>query len=141
MISNIIAVEKDKNAVNNLPYKMSDEEMALAAELSPMELAERNKEYAVTALSVLAELFIKDFEAKEGRIVPITDAPGISAIVDVLRKDPDPSVKITAIDGLRHIQRPEYKEELSALFTMAQTDPNPNVSKAATISLDMLNNI
>lgn len=135
LIANIMAAEKDKKAVNNLPYKMSDDEIALATNLSPMELAERNKEYAITALGALAELFIEDFQAKEGRVVPITDAPGVSAIVDALRKDPDSGVKLASIDALRHIQRPEYKEELSALFALAQTDPNPNVSSAAAKSL------
>ena len=140
LIANIIAVEKDKKAVNNLPYKMSDEEIAVATNLSPMELVERNKEYAITALGALTELFIEDFEAKEGRIVPITDAPGVSAIVNALRKDPDSGIKLAAIDALRHIQRPEYKEELSAIFTLVQTDSNPNVSRAATKALAELNN-
>ena len=138
LIANIMAVEKDKNAINNLPYKMSDEEVAFATSLSPMELMERNKEYAITALGALAELFIEDYQAKEGRVVPITDAPGVSAIVNALRKDPDSGVKLAAIDALRHIQRPEYKEELSTLFILAQTDPNPHVSRAAEKSLEEL---
>ena len=135
LIANIMAVEKDKSAVNNLPYKISDDEIALATTLSPMELTERNKEYAVTVLGALAELFIEDFQAKEGRVVPITDAPGVSAIVNALRRDPDSGVKLAAIDALRHIQRPEYKEELAALFTLAKTDPNPNVAHIAEKSL------
>lgn len=139
IIANIMAVEKDPKAVNNLPYKMSDDEISLATNLSPMELAERNKEYAITALGALAELFIEDYQAKEGKIVPITDAPGVSAIVNALRKDPDSGIKLAAIDALRHIQRPEYKEELSTLFTLAQTDPNPNVARAAALSLQGLN--
>ena len=131
LITNIMAVEKDKNAAKNLPFPMSDEEVAFATNLSPMELTERNKEYAITALGALAELFIEDYQAKEGKIVPITDAPGVSAIVNALRKDPDSGVKLAAIDALRHIQRPEYKEELSALFALAQADTNPNVSASA----------
>ena len=134
LIANILAVEKDKKSINNLPYKMTDEEVTLAAKLSPMELVERNKEYAITALGALAELFIKDYEAKEGHVVPITDTPGVSAIVNSLRKDPDPSVKLASIDALRHIKRPEYKDELAALFTLAQADPNPYVARAASLS-------
>jgi hypothetical protein len=139
LISNIMAVEKDKNAINNLPFPMSDEEVAFATNLSPMELTERNKEYAVTALGALAELFIEDYQAKEGKVVPITDAPGISAIVNALRKDPDSGVKLAAIDALRRINRPEYKEELSALFMLAQTDPNPNVSRTAAKAIAEVN--
>ena len=138
LIANIVAVEKDPNAVNNLPYKMNDDEVGIATMLSPMELTERNKEYAITTIGALAEIFIEDYKAKEGKIVPITDAPGISAIVNALRQDPDSGVKLAAIDALRHIQRPEYNEELSALFTLAQTDPNPNVSKIAGKALSEL---
>ena len=115
LIANIVAVEKDPKAMENLPYKMSDDEVSFATSLSPMELTERNKEYAITTLGALAELFIEDYQAKEGKIVPITDAPGITAIVNALRKDPDSGVKLAAIDALRHIQRPEYNEELSAI--------------------------
>ena len=138
LISNILAVEKDKNAINNLPFPMSDEEIAFATNLSPMELTERNKEYAITALGALAELFIEDYQAKEGKVVPITDAPGVAAIVNALRKDPDSGVKLASIDALRHIQRPEYKEELSALFALAKTDPNPNVSRIAERAISEL---
>ena len=135
LIANIMAVEKDQKAINNLPYKMTDDEVNFATTLSPMELTERNKEYAITTLGALAELFIEDYQTKEGKIVPITDAPGISAIVDALRKDPDSGVKLAAIDALRHIQRPEYNDELSALFALAKTDPNPQVSKVAEKAL------
>ena len=135
LISNIIAVEKDPKAADDLPYKMSDEEVNFATSLSPMELTERNKEYAITTLGALAELFIEDYQAKEGKIVPITDAPGISAIVNALRKDPDSGVKLAAIDALRHIQRPEYNDELSALYSLAKTDPNPQVAGVAEKAL------
>lgn len=135
LIANIVAVEKDPKAANNLPYQMNDDEVALATSLSPMELTERNKEYAITTLGALAELFIEDYQAKEGKMVPITDAPGISAIVNALRKDPDSGVKLAAIDALRHIQRPEYNDELSAILSLAQTDPNPHVSKTAEKAL------
>ena len=141
LITNIMAVEKDEKAINNLPYNMSEDEVNLALDLSPLEIVERNKEYAITALGALAELFIEDYQEKEGKIVPITDAPGVSAIVNALSKDPDSSVKITAITALMHIRRPEYKEELSALFTMAQTDPDPQVSGLATEALNKINKI
>ena len=139
LIANIIAVEQNPKTVNNLPFKLSDEEIVKATTLSPMELTERNKEYAITALGVLAELFIEDFQAKEGRIVPITDAPGVSAIVNALRKDPDSGVKLAAIDALRHIQRPEYKEELNTIFSIALADENPDVSSTAARSLQIIN--
>lgn len=47
--------------------------------------------------------------------------------------------KNRAIDALRHIQRPEYKEELTTLYTLAQADSNPQVSMAAERALNRSN--
>ena len=140
LIADIIAVERDGKKPNELPYNLSDKEIALASELSPMELAERNKEYAITTLGTLANLFIEQVEEKDNRIAPITDVPGVSTIVDALRKDPDSGVKLAAIDALRQIQRTEYKEELTALYNLAKTDRNPVIAKSADKALSELQN-
>ena len=51
----------------------------------------------------------------------------------------DPKItelKLAAIDALSHIERPEYKDELTTLFTLAQTDTNPLVAMAATRAIE-----
>ena len=69
----------------------------------------------------------------------MTDIPGTSAMVDALRYSPNAGVKIAAIDALRHIQRPEYKEEMTTLFTLAQADSNPDVAYSAHRALERIN--
>ena len=139
VITNFLTMETAKNPQQvKLPYDITEKEIALASEISPMEQAERNKEYALYTMAILAKVYTDEIEKHTGNIVPLTDIPGVSATVDALRYNPNSGVKIAAIDALRYIQRPEYKEELTTLYTLAQADTNPNVSLAATEALNKL---
>lgn len=140
VIANFIALEENKNnEPEKLPFNLSQREITLANQLSPMEQAERNKEYALYTMAVLAKVYTDEVEKQTGNIVPLTDIPGSSAMVDALRYNPNSGVKIAAIDALRHIQRPEYKDELTTIYTLAQADTNPDVSITATRALERLN--
>ena len=129
-------------AMNNnaeVPYELNDNDIILATTLSPMELAERNKEYAMYTTAVLAKEYADQVEKHTGNVVSITDMPGVSSIVDALRYSQNPSVKTAAIDALMYIQRPEYKNELNTIYSLAQLDPNPMVSTAAKIAIEKTN--
>lgn len=54
-----------------------------------MEQAERNKEYALYTISILAKIYTDEVEKQTGNIVPLTDLPGSAAIVDALRFNPN----------------------------------------------------
>ena len=142
VIANFVSMENGKanNQPIKLPYTITERDAALADSISPMEQAERNKEYALYTMAILAKVYTDEVEKQTGNIVPMTDIPGTSAIVDSLRYNPNSGVKIASIDALRHIYRPEYKEEMSTLFTLAQADTNPEVAIAATRALDKINN-
>ncbi len=144
LIANFMVAEaakaKNPQAQVRLPYQLTEREVAIANEISPMEQAERNKEYALYTIAILTKIYTDEVEKQTGNIVPMTDLPGTSAIVDALRYNPNSGVKVAAIDALRHIQRPEYKEELSTLFTLAQADTNPEVAETAARALNRINN-
>lgn len=138
VIANYIALENAKQPAK-MPYQLTEKELALANEISPMEQAERNKEYALYTIAILAKIYTDEVEKQTGNIVPMTDIPGTSAIVDALRYNPNSGVKVAAIDALSHIQRPEYKEELTTLFTLAEADRNPEVAISASRAIQRLN--
>jgi hypothetical protein len=121
-----------------LPYDVSKENFEKAVVLSEMELAERNKEYAILTLAALSKVYADEFEAKTGNVVPLTDLPGASAIVEAIRNSDNPSVKAAAIESLVYINRPEYKEEISAVLKIAANDKNKNVAALASESLKNL---
>ena len=123
-----------------LPYKLTEEEIASAVKLTPMELAERNKEYALYAMAALAKVYTDEIEKESGTVIPLTDLPGISTVVDTLRYNINPETKIAAIDALLYIQRPEYKEELVSLFNLVSKDRSNEVAAVAAEALAFLNN-
>lgn len=119
----------------DLPYQISEEDIKLATSLTEIEQAERNKEYALYSMAILAKAYTDEVEKHSGNIVPITDLPGVSDIVETLKDNKNASIKIAAIDALRYIQRPEYKKELVSILTIATKDENPYVAKNAVIAL------
>lgn len=124
-----------------MPYEMSDDEVKLALTLTPFEQAERNKTYALVVSAVLSKAYADGVEEQTGNVVPLTDLPGVSTMVDVLRKEKNSEVKLAALDSLRYISRPEYKEELVTIFTLAAQSSEPKVAQVAAIMAMMLEGI
>ena len=145
IIENMISAENQKkaNVPENqivLPHQITEQDFNYGNTLSPLELAERNKSYAITALALLSSNFLKQVEEETGNIVPITDVPGLSAIVNTLKGE-NYNVKLTALDALIYLQRPEYARELAPIYTaLAQTDPDEIVRRAANEALVRLQN-
>ena len=121
----------------DLPYTISKEDIQMASKLSPLEQAERNKEYSLYTIAVLAKLYIDQTEKNTGNVVPLTDLPGVSVIVDTIRNNANPSIKIAAIDSLRYLKRKEYNNELNSIFEIASMDKNQQV---AMVAIDALKN-
>jgi len=122
-----------------LPYKLDEKDIKEASVLSSMEQAERNKEYALYTMAILSKVYTDEVHRHTGNVVPLTDMPGVSAIVDTLRNDSNTGVKIAAIDALRYVNRPEYKDEIAAVLDLAANDSNPYVARNAAVALESLN--
>lgn len=117
---------------------VSDAEKAEANKITPMELAERNKQYAMYTVATLQKLFIDEIKKIDGSIVPLTELPGASAIVEQVKNNPNPMIRAAGIDALSYIQRPDYKQDLTTLFNVAKNDKDANVQKTATKALEKL---
>lgn len=117
---------------------VTDDERAIANKTTPMELAERNKQYSMYTVVILDKLYASEIEKANNTVVPLTELPGAVGIVEQLKNNPNPMVRASAIDALSYVQRPEYKQDLTTLFTIAQKDQDPGVKKVATAALDRL---
>jgi len=127
------AREEGKNPEEvKLPYEISEQNLALANKLSPLELVERNKEYAMYTTAVLCKVYIDEIEKQTGNVVAIVDLPGITDIVNILNHSDNAEAKIAALQALDYIKRPEYAEDLKSIYDMASKDANPYVAKVAT---------
>lgn len=140
IIANEIAVAQQKKEGKKaneieLPYTISDKDFAKAIVLSPMEMAERNKEYALLTLAALSKIYTEEFKEKTGNVVPLTDLPGASTMVEALRSNPNPSIRIAAIESLVYLNRPEYDKEITAVLIAATEDKHIAVSSTAVEAL------
>lgn len=131
---------KDPSTIE-LPHKLTDEEVALANTVTPMEQAERNKEYALFTTAILQKTYGDEIEKRSGNVVPLTDLPAAAQVVDELKGNPNPAIRTAAIDSLRYIQRPEYKEDLNKIYTIAKTDADETVAIAADEALKSLDEL
>ena len=52
-----------------LPYNITKSDIDKAIKLSPMEQAERNKEYGILCLAVLGKIYSEDFEKQNGTVL------------------------------------------------------------------------
>ena len=134
IIANIIAAQKKQP----IPYQITKEEQAIATNLAPIEMAERNKEYALIAISSLAKNYINQVKKENGNTVPFTDIPGIAEITNTIRDSKNPEIRIAAIEALGNLYKPEYKEEITTILNLAQQDKHPLVSKIAAMTLQKL---
>lgn len=114
---------------------------AEANKITPMELAERNKQYSMYTLATLQKLFISEVNKIDGSTVPLTELPGASAIVEQVKTNPNPMIKAAGIDALSYIQQPDYKQDLTTIFSVAKNDKDANVQKAATKALEKLSQL
>ena len=131
---------KDPKSVK-LPNQLTAEEEALATTITPLEQAERNKEYALFTMAILQKTYGDEIEKRTGNVVPLTDLPGAAVVVNELKTNQNPAVRTAAIDSLRYIQRPEYKDDLNKIYTIAQSDADETVSSAAKDASDSLNKV
>ncbi len=121
--------------------QISDQEKALATTITPMEQAERNKSYAMFTSAILQKLYGDEVAKLTGNKVPLTELPAAMTIVDQLKDNPNPMVRTSAIEALSYIQTPEYKKDLTTLFTIAKNDQDKGVQEAANAALEKLNQI
>jgi len=117
---------------------VTEAETVEANKITPMELSERNKQYSIYTVAILQKLYGSEIEKINSTVVPMTELPGAAGIVEQVKNNPNPMVRASGIDALSYIQRPEYKQDLSTLFSVAKNDKDVNVQQAATKALEKL---
>ena len=119
--------------------KVTADEEKLANTMAPKEQAERNKSYALFTMAIMNEMYADEVaHLPESSIPPLTALPKINVLVDQLKDNPNPMVRSSAIEALSYIQTPEYKKDLTTLFTVAKNDVDAGVVQSANAALKKL---
>ncbi len=121
--------------------QLSEADMAEANKISPLEMAERNKQYALFTTAILQNQLIDEFK-KTNNITPdIKDLPGMEQIVTTIKDNPNPMLRASGLAALAYNARPEYKPVMKEIFELSKQDADENVQKVAAEGLAKLENI
>ena len=126
----------------DLPEKdqtITPQEKQLALTLAPLELADKNKQFAMYSISILQKALADEIEKANGEKIGIEKLPAIDHIVNVLKSNPNPVLRASAIVALAHLNKEDYKPVLTDIFKLAQKDEDPNVQQVATEALEKIN--
>jgi len=129
----------DQKVANN--EQLTDQEKEIYAQLSPKDQAERNKSFAIFTAALMQKLYGEEYTKLNNATVPLTELPGAVAIVEQLKNNPNARVRTSAIEALSFIQNPNYKKDLTTIFTIAQNDQDTSVQEAAKAALEELNKL
>ncbi len=118
--------------------QLSAEERIKAETPSPLEKAEINKQYAIYTIAYMQELLNNELTARNNPIVSLENLPCIEDIINAVKSNPNPIIRVSGIAALSHIARPEYKENLTTIFELAKSDEDERVKEAADKALGVL---
>ena len=121
--------------------QLSEADMAEANRITPLEMAERNKQYALFTTAILQNQLIDEFK-KTNNITPdIKDLPGMEQIVLTVKDNPNPMLRASGLAALAYNARPEYKAVMKEIFELSKQDADENVRKVAEEGLAKLNTV
>ncbi len=114
----------------NKGEQLTPEEDALAEQLSPRDKANKNRIFALFALSMIQKLqreeinqYIETQKANgETPVLPteVHELLGYKEMMDIINNDPRPEVKVAAIQALAYVTTPEDIQKQNAM----KNDPN-----------------
>lgn len=125
--------------------QLTPEEDALAEQLSPRDMANKNRIFALYTLAMVQKLqrdelnqYIESQKANgQEPIAPLNvqDLVGYNDVINVIQKDARPEVQVAAIQALQHVVEPQDKATVEPILTEAQKSADEAVKTAATEAL------
>ena len=121
--------------------QLTPAEDALAEQLSPRDAANKNRIFALYTLAMIQKLqrdelnqYIESQKANgQETIAPLNvqDLVGYGDVVNVIKNDARPEVKVAAIQALQHVVEPQDKATVEAVLADAQNSQDEAVKSAA----------
>lgn len=118
--------------------QLSDADMTEANKITPLEMAERNKQYALFTTAILQNSLIDEFKKTNNMTPDIKDLPGMEQIVTTIKDNPNPMLRASGLAALAYNARPEYKPVMKEIFELSEKDADENVQKVAAEGLAKL---
>lgn len=121
--------------------QLSEADMAEANKITPLEMAERNKQYALFTTAILQNSLVDEFKKTNNMTPDIKDLPGMEQIVTTIKDNPNPMLRASGLAALAYNARPEYKAVMKEIFELSKQDADENVQKVAAEGLAKIEQI
>lgn len=121
--------------------QLTPEQTEAANKMSDMEVAERNKQFALYTIAILQKLLSTEVEKAQGVKLEMKDLPMINDIVKIAKADINPMLRASALAALSYIATPENKALLTTMFEQSKKDADPNVQAVAAEALNKLSQV
>lgn len=121
--------------------QVTPEQKALANQISELETAERNKQFALYTVAILQKLLSTEVEKAQGTKLEMKDLPMINDVVKIAKADANPMLRASALAALSYIATPENKALLTTMFEQSKKDADPNVQAVAAEALSKLSQV
>ncbi len=110
---------------------------AFAQTMTEQEAFIMHQREALFTIAVLQNELIELGE-QQGKEVELKSLPAIETVVETVKSNPEPIMRAGAIQALSHIARPNFKPELSQIFTIAESDADVGVQEIARAANEQL---
>lgn len=125
--------------------QLTPQEDEAAETLAPQEIAEMNKQYATYTLAVVQKNFresVNKEATKQGlEPVKLNEIPEINTVIENVKSNPNPLIREASISALTYVAKPEDKETLDTIFSIAANDQDPIVQETAKKAQEKVNNL
>ena len=122
--------------------QLTEQENALAEQLSPRDMANKNRMFALYTLAMVQKLqrdelnqYIESQKANgQEAIAPLNvqDLVGYNDVINVIQNDARPELKVAALQALNHVVEPQDKATVEPVLAEAQKSTDEAVKTAAT---------
>ncbi len=112
--------------------QLTEAEKQKAMTPSELEKAEINKQFAIYTVAYMQERLNNELVKRGNANLPLKDLPCIENIIETVKSNPNPNLRMSGIAALSHIAQPEYKADLTKVFELAKADEDVRVKDIAT---------
>jgi hypothetical protein len=117
---------------------LSEEKVKIAYELSPRELAERNKAYAIYLVAMIQNTLCDQLKEKADITPKFSELPIVQRLVKESQTNSDDNIKGASLSALLLLNRPEFEGDITRIYNEAMKSNNKKVKEYATKSLKNL---
>lgn len=118
--------------------KLPKEKIDIAIELSEKELAERNKAYSLYLVAKIQDKLCDEIVNRTGIQPQLSDLSIVQRLIKVSQTNQDENIRGAALGALALLNRPEFEQDLSIIFSQAASSNCQTVKKYAERALRSL---